>query len=51
MLNGYNETLDTMSVQIKLDSLDGNNKLKIDAYKVIRVTKNMRVIDWRPLVI
>ena len=36
-------------VQMKLESLDGSTKAKINPYTANQVTGNMRVIDWRPL--
>ena len=38
-----------MPVQMELELLGGNTKVKINAYTVIRVTGNMRVTDRRPL--
>ena len=47
-LNKHSETLETMSVQIKSESLYCSTKVEINAYTANRVTGNMRVIVWRP---
>lgn len=48
VLNGHSETLETVSVQMELESLNGSTKFKINAYAVNGVTGN-RVINWKPL--
>ena len=46
VLNGHSKTLETMPVQIELESLNDNTKFKINAYAVNGVTGN-RVINWK----
>ena len=48
VLNGHSKTLETMPVQIELESLNDNTKFKINAYAVNGVTGN-RVINWKSL--
>ena len=48
VLNGHSETLETMSVQMELESLNDSTKFKINAYAVNGVTRN-RVMNWKPL--
>ena len=40
VLNGHSETLDTMSVQMELESLNDSTKFKINAYAVNGVTRS-----------
>ena len=46
VLNGQTETFETTSVEVELESLDGNVKTTISAFTAERVTGNMKVIDW-----
>ncbi|XP_067667338.1 uncharacterized protein [Haliotis asinina] len=49
VLNGQHEMLDTMSVQVGLESLDGSVNTTIYALTTTRVTGQMQVVDWRKI--
>ena len=49
VLNGHCEQLNTMPVEMQLESLDGKVKMKIEAFTTKRVTGNMKAVDWRPV--
>ena len=46
VLNGQNETFDTMPVKVELESFDGSVKTAINAFTSERVTGNMKEINW-----
>lgn len=46
LLNGTKETLDTETVSMTLENLEGENRTEIDALVVENVTGNLRTIIW-----
>ena len=47
ILNGRSESLETMSVEFGLESIDGKVDMKIHAFTADCVTSNMKAIKWR----
>lgn len=46
VLNGQEKTLETMPIDVKLESVDGSESIKVTAFTADRVTGNMEVVDW-----
>ena len=47
MLNGEEDSFETMPVEIDLQSIDGKTRARISAFTATRVTGNMRPVNWK----
>jgi len=47
MLNGEEDSFETMPVEFDLQSIDGKTHARISAFTATPVTGNMRPVDWK----
>ena len=47
MLNGEEDSFETMPVEFDLQSIDGKTRARISAFTATRVTGNMRPVNWK----
>ena len=47
MLNGEQDSFETMPVEFDLQSIDGKTRARISAFTATRVTGNMRPVNWK----
>ena len=46
VLNGQEDTFETMPVECGIESLDGRINMKITAFTANRITGNMKAVNW-----
>lgn len=46
VLNGQVETFETKPINVRLESVNGNMSMNVNAYTANRVTGNMTAVDW-----
>ena len=47
VLNGGEDSFETMPVEFDLQGVDGRTNVRISAYTTARVTRNMRPVNWK----